>query len=449
MNISKQVVDDVNIVLSLEIEKADYAEAVEKELKNARKKVQMPGFRPGMVPAGLIRKQYGTQITIDEVNKVINNAMYSYISENKLNVLGEPMVNGEQEPVDFATAEKFTVKFDIALAPEFELKLDKTVKVPYYTIKVDDKMMEGQIEGLRNQFGSTVQADEVADNDVVKGDIAELDEQGNIKEDGISASGATILARYIDNEDERKKFIGAKKLASIDFNPAAAYNNNQAEIASLLQKSQADIAGITANFRFTITEITRRQPAELNEEFFKQAFGEECTTEEAFKAKVSENIAAQLASNSEYRFSIDAPAALKKQVGALKFPEESLKKWLLAKDEKRDAKKLEEDFPRMMEDLTWQLIEEKIVALKEIKLTDDDIKAEAIEMIKAQMAQYGMANLPEEYVSSYAESILKDEKQRGQLRDSAMTRKIMAEIKGAVSLTKKEVSLDKFQELFK
>ena len=449
MNISKQVVDDVNIVLSLEIEKADYAEAVEKELKNARKKVQMPGFRPGMVPAGLIRKQYGTQITIDEVNKVINNAMYSYISENKLNVLGEPMVNGEQEPVDFATAEKFTVKFDIALAPEFELKLDKTVKVPYYTIKVDDKMMEGQIEGLRNQFGSTVQADEVADNDVVKGDIAELDEQGNIKEDGISASGATILARYIDNEDERKKFIGAKKLASIDFNPAAAYNNNQAEIASLMQKSQADIAGITANFRFTITEITRRQPAELNEEFFKQAFGEECTTEEAFKAKVSENIAAQLASNSEYRFSIDAQAALKKQVGALKFPEESLKKWLLAKDEKRDAKKLEEDFPRMMEDLTWQLIEEKIVALKEIKLTDDDIKAEAIEMIKAQMAQYGMANLPEEYVSSYAESILKDEKQRGQLRDSAMTRKIMAEIKGAVSLTKKEVSLDKFQELFK
>lgn len=449
MNISKQVVDDVNIVLSLEIEKADYAEAVEKEIKNARKKVQMPGFRPGMVPAGLIRKQYGTQITIDEVNKVINNAMYNYISENKLNVLGEPMVNGEQEPVDFATAEKFTVKFDIALAPEFELKLDKTVKVPYYTIKVDDKMMDGQVEGLRNQFGSTVQAEEVADNDVVKGDIAELDEQGNIKEGGISASNATILPRYIDNEDERKKFIGAKKLASVDFNPAAAFNNNQAEIASLLQKPQADIAGITANFRFTINEITRRQPAEMNEEFFKQAFGEECTTEEAFKAKVSENIAAQLASNSEYRFSIDAQAALKKQVGALKFPEASLKKWLLAKDEKRDEKKLDEDFPRMMEDLTWQLIEEKIVSMKEIKLADEDIKAEAIEMIKAQMAQYGMANLPEEYLNTYAESVLKDEKQRGQLRDSAMTRKIMAEIKGAVSLTKKEVTMEKFQDLFK
>lgn len=449
MNISKQVVDDVNIVLSLEIEKADYAEAVEKELKNARKNIQMPGFRKGMVPAGLVKKMYGQQVTVDEVNKVINNAMYNYIAENKLNVLGEPMVNGEQEPVDFATAEKFTVKFDIALAPEFELTLDKTVKVPYYTIKVDDKMMEEQIKGLRNQFGTTVSADEATADDVIKGNIAELDENGNIKEGGIEASDATVYPRYMAGEDEKKKFEGAKKLSSVDFNPAAAYNNNQAEIASLLQKKQDEIAGCTANFRFTITEISHRQEAEMNEEFFKQAYGEECTTEEAFKAKVSEGIASQLVQNSEYKFSVDAPEALKKQVGALKFPEESLKKWLLAKDENRDAKKLDEDFPRMMEDLTWQLIEEKIVAMKEIKLSDDDIKNEARQMVAMQMAQYGMSNLPEEYLNTYVESIVKDEKQRGQLRDAAMTRKIMAEIKSSVSLTKKEVSIEKFQEMFK
>ncbi len=449
MNISKQVVDDVNIVLSLEIEKADYAEAVEKELKNARKNIQMPGFRKGMVPAGLVKKMYGQQVTVDEVNKVINNAMYNYISENKLNVLGEPMVNGEQEPVDFATAEKFTVKFDIAIAPEFELKLDKTVKVPFYTIKVEDKMMEDQINGLRNQFGTSVSADEATADDVIKGNIAELDENGNIKEGGIEATDATVYPRYMAGEEEKKKFEGAKKLASVDFNPAAAYNNNQAEIASLLQKKQEEIAGCTANFRFTITDIMHRQAAELNEEFFKSAYGEECTTEEAFKAKVSEGIAAQLAMNSEYKFNIDAKEALMKQVGALKFPEESLKKWLLAKDENRDAKKLEEDFPKMMEDLTWQVIEEKVVAMKEIKLSDDDIKNEAREMVSAQMAQYGMTSLPEEYMKSYVESIVKDEKQRAQLRDSAMTRKIMAEVKDAVSLTKKEVTLEKFQEMFK
>jgi len=448
MNISKQVVDDVNIVLSLEIEKADYAEAVEKELKKIRKRVQMPGFRPGMVPEGLVRKQYGTSVKVEEVNKVISDSLFSYIRDNKLNVLGEPMAD-ETSQVDIVNDDNFTLKFNVAVAPEFELKLDKTVKVPYYTIKVEDKMMNDQIEGLRRQYGSTVQVDDVEENDVVKGDIAELDENGNIKEGGIVASNATILPRYMQGEDEKKKFIGAKKLTSVDFNPAAAYNNNQSEIASLLQKPQAEIAGITANFRFTISEISRRQLAEMNEEFFKSAYGEECTTEEAFKAKVSDTIAAQLATNSEYKFNLDAKDALMKQVGALKFPEETLKKWLLAKDEKRDEKKLDEDFPRMMEDLTWQLIEEKVVSAKEIKLNDDDLKNEAREMLKAQMMQYGMSDLPEEYMNSYAESMLKDDKQRGQLRDGALARKVMAEIKSAVSITKKEVTLEKFQEMFK
>ncbi|MBE6332575.1 MAG: trigger factor [Bacteroidales bacterium] len=448
MNISKQVVDDVNIVLSLEIEKADYAEAVEKELKKIRKRVQMPGFRPGMVPEGLVRKQYGTSVKVEEVNKVISDSLFSYIRDNKLNVLGEPMAD-ETSQVDIVNDDNFTLKFNVAVAPEFELKLDKTVKVPYYTIKVEDKMMNDQIEGMRRQYGSTVQVDDVEENDVVKGDIAELDENGNIKEGGIVASNATILPRYMQGEDEKKKFIGAKKLTSVDFNPAAAYNNNQSEIASLLQKPQAEIAGITANFRFTISEISRRKLAEMNEEFFKSAYGEECTTEEAFKAKVSDTIAAQLATNSEYKFNLDAKDALMKQVGTLKFPEETLKKWLLAKDEKRDEKKLDEDFPRMMEDLTWQLIEEKVVSAKEIKLNDDDLKNEAREMLKAQMMQYGMSDLPEEYMNSYAESMLKDDKQRGQLRDGALARKVMAEIKSAVSITKKEVTLEKFQEMFK
>ena len=448
MNISKQVVDDVNIVLSLEIEKADYAEAVEKELKKIRKRVQMPGFRPGMVPEGLVRKQYGTSVKVEEVNKVISDSLFSYIRDNKLNVLGEPMAD-ETSQVDIVNDDNFTLKFNVAVAPEFELKLDKTVKVPYYTIKVEDKMMNDQIEGMRRQYGSTVQVDDVEENDVVKGDIAELDENGNIKEGGIVASNATILPRYMQGEDEKKKFIGAKKLTSVDFNPAAAYNNNQSEIASLLQKPQAEIAGITANFRFTISEISRRQLAEMNEEFFKSAYGEECTTEEAFKAKVSDTIAAQLATNSEYKFNLDAKDALMKQVGTLKFPEETLKKWLLAKDEKRDEKKLDEDFPRMMEDLTWQLIEEKVVSAKEIKLNHDDLKNEAREMLKAQMMQYGMSDLPEEYMNSYAESMLKDDKQRGQLRDGALARKVMAAIKSAVSITKKEVTLEKFQEMLK
>ena len=449
MNITKKVVDDVNIVLSLDIEKADYAEAVEKQIKQVRKNAQMPGFRKGMVPASLIRKQYGMQITIDEVNKLINDSMYKYISDNKLNVLGEPMVDESQEPVDFASAEKFTVNFAIAIAPEFELTLDNSVKIPYYTIKVSDELVEQQIKGYQGQFGEFTKAEEACEDDVIKGDIAELGLDGNLVEGGIVMEGATVYPKYMANDEEKAKFAGAKKFVSVDFNPAAAYNNNAAEIASLLGKKKEEVEGITANFRFTITEINHREEAPLNEDLFTKVFGDECKTEELFKENISKMIAGQLAQNSDYKFSIDARKVLCDQVGALKFPEESLKKWLLAKDEKRDAEKLNEDFPKMMEDLTWQLIEEKIVEKNDIKLTDDDMKAEARAMVQAQMAQYGMANIPEEYLAQYVESVLKDEKQRGQLRDSAITRRILAVVREQASLDNKEVSFEEFNELFK
>lgn len=449
MNVTKKVVDDVNIVLSLNIDKADYAEAVEKQIKQVRKNAQMPGFRKGMVPAGLIRKQYGMQITVDEVNKLINDTMYKYIAENKINVLGEPMVDESQEPVDFATAENFTVSFAIAIAPEFELKLDDSVKVPYYTIKVSDEMLENQTKAYQNQFGEFVKAEEACEDDVIKGDIAELDAEGNLVEGGISMEGATVYPKYMKSDDEKAKFNGAKKFASVDFNPAAAYEGNEAEIASLLGKKKEEVAGITANFRFTITEINHHELAPVNEELYKKVFGDECTTEEQFKTKLTELISNQLVSNSNYKFSLDARDILLEQVGDLKFPEESLKKWLLAKDEKRDAEKLNEEFPQMMKDLTWQLIEEKIVAANDVKISEEDIKAEARVMIQVQMAQYGMSNIPAEYLEQYAESVLKDEKQRAQLRDSAVTRRILDIVRNTVTLDQKEVTLEEFQELLK
>ena len=447
MNITKKVVDDVNIVLSLDIEKADYAEAVEKQIKETRKKVQMPGFRKGMVPANLIKRMYGTQIIIDEVNKLINDSMYKYIADNKLNVLGEPMVAKDQKPVDFANEENFTVSFDIAIAPEFALTVDKSVKVPYYNIKVTDEMIENQVKGYQTQYGEYTNADTATEDDVIKGDIAELDAEGNIKEDGILYEGTTVYPRYMQNDEEKAKFEGAKKFSSVDFNPAAAYNNNENELASLLGKKKEEVAGLTSNFRFTITEINHHEPAQLNEEFFKKVFGEECTTEEQFRQTVATQIALQYKSSSDYKFSVDTRKALVDQVSPLKFPEESLKKWLLSKDEKRDPKKLDEDFPKMMEDLTWQLIEEKIVAANDIKISDDDIKAEAVGHVQAQMAQYGMSNIPDEYIQQYAESLLKDEKQHGQLRDSAITRKIMNFLGNAITLEQKEVTIDEFQKL--
>lgn len=449
MNITKQVIDDVNIVLSLEIEKADYSEAVEKSLKTYRQRLQMPGFRKGMVPMGLVRKQVGAQVTYDEVNKLINSSLYDYISENHLNVLGEPMLDEEQKPVDFMTEEKFTVSFKLAIAPEFSLTLDKNITVPYYTISVDEKMLNGQIEGYRNQFGEYKPAEEVSEGDVVKGDIAELDADGNILEGGIMAEGATVMPKYLKNEDEKAKFVGAKKLTSVDFNPAVATDNNVNELASMLQISKEKAEGLTANFRFTINEITHHAPAEMGEEFYKKVFGDECVTEEAFKAKVTEIIAAQLKENSEYKFAVDCRDILRQTVGELTYPVDALKRWMLAKDEKRDAAKLDEDMPRILEDLKWQLIEEKIVSAYDIKITEADIKNEARIVISHQMMQYGMANLPEEYLAQYVESVIKDEKQKGQYRDQAITRKIIEKIRETVTVDNKEVSMEDFSAMLK
>ena len=448
MNITKQVIDDVNIVLTLNIEKADYAEAVEKAIKETRKRVNMPGFRKGMVPVGMVRRMYGTQITVDEVNRLINDSLYNYIRENKINVLGEPMTQDGQKPFD-ENVEQYTINFDIAVAPEFTVNVSDKVKVPYYTIKVDDKMIDGQVEGYRNQYGSYDSADVVSEDDVLKGNIAELDAKGDILEGGIVAENTTIYPRYFKSDDEKKLFVGAKKLSSVDFNPAAASADNENEIASMLQIDKDKVKDIVVGtkFRFTILEITHHTQAELNEELFKKAFGDECTTEADFRQRISDQIAAQLKDNSEYKFSIDAREALKKQVGTLKFPEERLKKWLLAKDENRNAEQLDKDFPRMMEDLTWQLIEEKIVADQKIEVSADDIKQEAHNMVASQMMQYGMSNLPMEYMEKYVESVLKDEKQRAQLRDSAVTRKILAYIRQTVKLDEKQVSFEEFNKL--
>lgn len=449
MNITKTVVDDTNIVLSLEIEKADYAEAVEKALKDARRRIAMPGFRKGMVPAGLVKKMYGASITVDEVNRLINDSLYNYIRENKVAVLGEPMTQEGQKPFDEA-AERYTINFDIAVAPAFDLKVDSSVKVPYYNITVGDEMMDRQIEGLRSQFGSDTSAETVGENDVLKGAIAELDADGNLKEGGIEAEETTLYPRYFKDDAQKALFLGAAKYASVDFDPAVASGGSNSEVASMLRITADEAKELVAGtrFRFTIADIMHHEPAAMNEDFFKQAYGEECTTEEQFRTAVREQIAGQLRQNSEYRFTIDVRNVLMQSVGTLKFPEERLKKWLLTKDEKRSAEQLDKDFPRMMEDLTWQLIEERIVAEQGITVTDDDIRQEARAMVSAQMAQYGMGSLPAEYLDQYAQSLLKDEKQRAQLRDASVTRKIMAYLRGAVALDEKEVTMEDFNKLF-
>jgi trigger factor len=448
MNITKNVVDDVNLVITVDIEKADYAAEVEKALKECRQSYNLRGFRKGMAPIALIRKMFGPRVTSDAVNRVLQTSLAQYLSENKLHVLGEPMLDENYQPKDFNDGdENLSVSFKVAIAPEFQVNLNADVKVPYYEITVEDSLVEKQIEGYCRQFGEQVDAEEVEKDDVIKGDVAELNLEGDIVEGGILAEGATIYPLYFTNEEEKAKFIGAKKFASVDFNPAAATNNNTNEIASMLQIDKEKAAGLTANFRFTINEIKRHKSAEVNEELFKKVFGDECKTEEDFKNKIRENIAAQLSENSDARFTFDAARVLKEQVGDLKFPEEFLKNWLLSTGKATDAEKLNEEMPKMLDDLKWQLIGEKIFEDNNLEVTEEDVKAAIAKVFRSRMMQYGMPSVPQEYVDSFVSSMLKDQKEVAPYREYAKDQKIYDKIRENVTLDKQQITLEEFSKL--
>ena len=310
MNISFENVDKVSALLTMKIEKSDYAEKVEKALKDFRKKANLPGFRPGQVPMGLLKKRFGTEILADEINKILSQELYKYIREQKVNILGEPMANEEKTPaIDFATQEEFTFAFDIALAPEFDAKLSAKDKLNYYTINVDEAMVDQQIQAYCQRGGQYQKVDSYQDNDMVKGLLAQLDEKGNTLEGGIQVENAVMLPNYMKNDDEKAKFEGAKVNDVIVLNPSKAYNDSDVELASLLKISKEEAAKVKSDFSFQVTEITRFQPAALDKALFDQVLGEGVAKDEKeFRAHIAEDMKKSFVADSDYKFLQDLRA---------------------------------------------------------------------------------------------------------------------------------------------
>lgn len=448
MNVSQQNIDNVNAVITIEIAKADYQEQVDKALRTYRQKANIPGFRKGMVPAGMVKKMFGKQAIAEEINRLVSEKLFGFIRENNLNVLGEPMPSADQPNIDFDTQEDFVFKFDIALAPEIKVELSKEDKVAFYNIAVTDEMVAKQTEALQGRFGKYEAVEVAGDKDMLKGDLAELDAEGNIKEGGILVEGAALMPSYFQNEEEKAKFADAKKLASIDFNPKAAANGNEAELASILKMKKEDAANVDSNFRFTITEISHFVPAEKNEEFFKSVFGEEVTTEEAFNAKIKEVIAEQLAPESDYKFGLDVRTVIENKVGELEMPVAFLKRWMVASGEDRTEAQVEEEMPRMLPELKWHLIKEQLVKNYEVKVEEADLLDIAKKATQAQFAQYGMANVPAELLENYAKQMLQNKETVRNLIERATEDKIIAKLKDLVTLEEKEVSVEEFQKMF-
>ena len=448
MNIKFESADKINGLMTVTIEQADYQEAVDKKLKEYRKKAQVPGFRPGMVPMGLIKKQYGTAVKVDEVNRILGEKLYEYIRENKIQMLGEPLPNQEkQQPQDLAGDGPFEFVFDIAVAPEFKAELTAKDKINYYTIKVDDKLIDDQVQMYASQAGEFVEAQEWSGNDTLKGDLRQLDAEGNTLEGGITTEGGMIMPSYIKGEDERKKFEGAKPGDIITFNPKKAYPDNDAEVAAMLKVQKDDVKDVESDFSFQVTEIRHFQPAAVDEKLFERVFGEGVKDEADFRQRIADGLKAQLAGNSDYKFLLDVREYVENKVGDLQFPEALLKRVMLQNNQDKGEDFVEKNFEASIKELKWHLIKEQLVAAAQVKVEDADLKAVAKEAIRAQFAQYGMSNVPEDVLDNYAEEQLKKRENIDSFVDRAVDMKLTQALKGIVKLVEKEVTLDEFNKM--
>ena len=448
MNIVRKDIDQNNVVLTLQVEKPDYTEKVDKTLRDYRKKANVPGFRPGMVPASLIKKMYGKAVIADEINKLLSDELYKYIRENDLNLLGEPLPKeDDQNFVDFNTQETFEFSFDLGIAPQFEVDLTKKDKVVFYNIEVSDEMIENQLKSYTGRYGKYIQEELVEEKDMVKGELLELAD-GNVNESGIKLSDAVLTPGYMKDETQKALFVGAKKGDVVVFNPAQAFEND-AELASLLKVTKDDVKNITSDFSFTIGGITRYHESDINQELFDKVFGEGVVnSEEEFRAKIKENIQDTLVKDSNYKLGTDVREMLLNKYDGLTFPDAFLKRWLLATNKDITEEKIEEDFSKMIAELKWQLIKDKIGKTNDIKVENEDIEDYAKNIAKAQFAQYGMIGLDDEMLMNYAKDMLKKEDTVKGVFEKVFESKVVETVKNSIELDFNEVTIDEFNKMF-
>ncbi len=448
MNIQFDKTSNVSAELTITFEKADYQERVEKALKDYRKKAALPGFRPGQVPMSLMKKRFGGEITAEQVQKLLSEKLYGYLRENKVNMLGEPLASEKQPAIDFE-AEQLDFIFDIALAPEFDAKLSNKDKVPYYIIEVTDEMIDGQVKSYAQRAGHYDKVESYQSGDMTKGHLAELDEDGNIKEGGLVKEDAVMLPDYFKNDDQKKKFEGVGVNTVITFNPSEAYDGSTIEVSSLLGITKEEAENVKANFSYQINEITRYVPAEIGQELFDQFFGEgNVKNEEEFRARIKEQLQQQFTDESDFRFLFDVREYLEKRIGDLEWPDDLLKRIMRSNNPDKEEGFVEENYAGSLKELEWHLIKEQLADQTGIKVEQPDVLETAKEQTRAQFAQYGMANVPDEVIERYANEQLQKEQNLDALVARTVERKLRAALKEVVKLQEKTVSMTEFNKLF-
>ncbi len=434
--------DATSAILTVKIQEADYASLVEKQLKTIRQKANIPGFRPGMVPMGLVKKQYGTAVKAEEINKLLQTKIFEYIRENKVDMLGEPLpIEEQQAAIDMVNDKEFTFEFEIALAPKFDATLTADDKLAYYKIQPTDEMIDSQVQAYAQRCGEYKQVESYEDKDMLKGSLVEA------AEEGISVKDAVMMPTYMKNDEQKALFAGAKVGDVITFNPTTAFDGSEAELASLLKIEKSEVAAHAGEFTFTISEITRFVASELNQNVFDAAFGKDTVkSEEEFRAKIGEQISERFAVDSDYKLLLDTRSYLMERIGKMEFPEALLRR-IMEMNKAEGAESIsEEDFQKSITELSWHLIKEQLAKKFEVKIDDNDVLAVAKAATRDQFMQYGMGNVPEELLENYATGMLKQEKTREALINRAVDIKLIEAVKSTVTLNEEQISVEDFNK---
>lgn len=435
-------------LIKVEVAENDYLPKVNKELKEIGRTRQIPGFRPGHVSLEQLRRRFGKEVKSHVLNEEVFNAVINYLRENKVDILGEPLpVKVEEINLD---DKDYTFSYEVALAPEFDVDLNKDMHVPFYNIEVSQEMVDQQDTALRERFGAQVPGETVEGKALVKGAIMQLDAEGNIRsdEEAIQVVDGIVAPMFFKNEAEVEKFNGKKVGDKVVFNPWDTCNGNAAELASMLHTDKEKVADLHDNFEMAISEIIVVKPAEHNEEFYKEVFaGSEVTDEETYFAELRKMIATQLQPNSDMMFNRDVQDEIVKKFGNFDLPAGVLKKWLVARNEGLNAENVEAEYEKMVPGIKWELIQGKIARNQDIKVTEDDVLSFAKGLAFQQFAQYGMTNMDDETITNYARRILEDKNYLGRMREDVGNRKLFNAIKALVNLDAKAVSLDEFKAL--
>jgi trigger factor len=448
MNITRENIDDLNAVLKVEIRKPDYEDKVENVLKDYRKKANIKGFRPGMVPIGLVRKMYGRAVQIEEINKIVTENIQKYLTDEKIEILGDPIPKAdEQEKIDFDTQEDFTFSFELGLAPVIELKLSKKNKVNQHEIIIDEKMKSDYLENYTRRYGELRKADVTEEKDVIKGKIEAIDKDGNLVPGGPSIDDTSLGIDIIKDKKIKKQFIGKSQNDIIDFDLKKAFPNDT-EIAGILHKKKEEVAEIDGNFRFTLNEISRFHPAEPGKELFDKIYGEGVVnSEEEFMKRIEDEIALNLKRESDFKLMMDIKnLAIEKT--DFQIPEEFLKRWLLKVNEKTTGEQIDKEFDNFRKDLKWQLIRNKVARDNEVKISEEELLKEAENITRYQFQQYGLFYATDDQISNYAKETLKREEDAKRIADKILEEKVILLMKEMVKLESKSVTVGEFNKLF-